>query len=439
MQRLILFIACLCLCACGDAATTTVGTTTTITSVASDPDVAVDANGNGLAAWSAFVNGHYQIQARMLNGGNGATIISNGSGDTSFPQVAFDSLGNAIAVWAQYVNARSDIWACRYSSSTGSWGAPVMISAADAVADAGYPDVGVDSAGNAVATWYQGNGTTNHFDVHTSRFTATSGTWSSPAIMNDLNFSAYRCRVGVNGSGKVILVWSQSQSDGSVSNAPQDIWVRNGTTSGTWGSPSKVNSLSGAVHDVYGQAAVALDNSGNGLVLWVQTAPNSPYVIHAARFEAAGSVWHPSTVITSTADNNCYGPRLAITATGDAIAVWHQQTTAGVFTAANRYTSGSGWGTSVSVSGTFELADTGAVNQDVAIDAQGNATVIWAEQTLATPTLAIYTNTFTINSGWGTPRLAGTAPVAVGEGFAAVGAAASPAGQVYLVWGLDYY
>lgn len=75
--------------------------------------------------------------------------------NASGPQVAMDSAGNAIAVWYQRTGTNTIIQASRFSGS--SWSAVTDLSAPGQ--DALDPQVAMDSDGNAIAVWSRYDGT----------------------------------------------------------------------------------------------------------------------------------------------------------------------------------------------------------------------------------------------------------------------------------------
>jgi len=404
---------------------------------AADPEVVVAANGSGLVVWSETVGAHSAIRARFLLGNSGAAVTLSTAGDAGLPKIAIDAVGDAIVVWTQYENARNDIWASRYAATARTWSMPIRISASSAVADANVPDAAVDDAGNAVVVWHQGDGRTNHFDVWSARYTAATDLWTAPALASDGVNSAYNPHVAVNGAGQGLAAWVQQQGDGTtVSNGPQDIWGRFAST-GTWGTGSRLNGVAGDVDWVYGQVAVALDSQGHGFALWVQGSGVLPFVVHAARF-AGASGWQPSAVITSNALDNCYGPHLAFDSTGNAVAVWQQQTGTGAYGGVNRFDIASGWGTSGAI-GNDVAGD--VYDPHVAIDGAGNATAVWYQWDTSgnqTNTINVMSNRSLAGGAWGSSRLVSAAPSG-GLTYPVPRVAANAMGQTLLVWGSDSY
>jgi len=238
--------------------------------VANDPDVAVDRSGKGLVVWSEFIASHYVIRARLLDGnGSGAVTLST-TGDSFLSKVAFDASGNAAVIWMASENNISNLWAIHYDAASGAWGTPLrVVSSASVATGVSTPSLAVDDQGNAIVTWYQGDGRNNHFDVWAATYATSADAWTSPFMVSDGINSAANSQVAVNAAGKGIIAWVQQQGDGTtVSNGPQDIYGRsvNTSTSG-WGPITKINAVGGNLNAVYGQVAVAADTRGNGLAL----------------------------------------------------------------------------------------------------------------------------------------------------------------------------
>jgi hypothetical protein len=350
--------------------------------------------------------------------------------------VAFDGNGNAIVVWTQDLASHNEIWASRFNAAGASWSAPTQLSAPGAGAwfSAYVPDLAVDSAGNAIVGWYQGDGRNNHFDVWFARYQVSGASWSAAAMISDGVNSAYLPRVAVNAAGNGLFAWQQEQGDGTtVSNAPKDIRARTVTTAGVWGNSTRINAVAGNVDDVYGQIAVAANATGGGAVLWVQRSGILPYVIHAAVY--AGG-WQASASITQNALDNCYGPQLSFDASGNAIAVWQQQTGTGAFGGFNRYVAGTGWGTSGQFVDTA-LGDT--YDPHVAVDAAGNATVTWYRWDSAFGTMDVMLNRYTVGTGWGTAQVSNATSFDGSLSYVVPRVASNAAGQTIAVWGVDTY
>jgi ribosomal protein L28 len=132
--------------------------------------VAVDPNGNAVAVWYQSDGTRTNIWANRFtptaSWGPAELIETDGAANASWAQVALDPNGNAVAVWTQSDGTRDNIWANRFTPTAG-WGAAELVEA-DNAGDAWEPQVAVDPNGNAVAVWYQSDGT--RFNVWANRF-----------------------------------------------------------------------------------------------------------------------------------------------------------------------------------------------------------------------------------------------------------------------------
>ncbi len=91
---------------------------------------------------------------------------------------------------------------------------------------------------------------------------------------------------------------------------------------------------------------------------------------------AASYTWGTAALIETDNAGNAFAPQVAVDSSGNAIAVWYQWDGTRYSIWANRYTSGSGWGTAA-------LIETdnagGASSPQVAFDSSGNAIAVWTQ------------------------------------------------------------
>jgi hypothetical protein len=155
---------------------------------------------------------------------------------------------------------------------------------------------------------------------------------------------------------------------------------------------------------------VAMDGSGNAIAVWRQdyTDPAtgfSGFVAMANRF-VPGAGWGTAGIISDGYLDSGYPPlyaRVAMNAAGTAVAVW-EQFDPGTFGSSNvtsiwsnRYTPGLGWGAATLV----EDRTTSAFAPQVAVDAAGNAVVVWLGGDSYSGR-SIWGNSFVAGTGWGT-------------------------------------
>jgi hypothetical protein len=186
-----------------------------------------------------------------------AVLIETESGTADYPQVAVDAVGNAVAVWGQWDGTRWNIWANRYEAGTG-WGSAVLIET-DNSGNAVHPQIAVDVAGNAVAVWYQSDGTWEN--IWANRYEAGTGWGSAVLIETDDSGSASGAQVAVDGAGNAVAVWDQL--DGTRYN----IWANRYEAGTGWGSAVLIETdNSGSVSE----PQVAVDGGGNAVAVWYQ-------------------------------------------------------------------------------------------------------------------------------------------------------------------------
>jgi NADH:ubiquinone oxidoreductase subunit len=179
------------------------------------PQVAMDGSGNAIAVWSQTDGPNDNILANRYisaTGWGGATLIeTNNLGNASGPQVAMDDGGNAIVVWSQTNGIKKSIWANRYRSGMGAgWDKAGLLEVKD-LGDASYPQVGMDSYGNAIAVWSQYDGANDNIWANRYLFGMD---WGTPELFNINNSEdAYDPDVAVNRDGSAIAVWRQYDPD----------------------------------------------------------------------------------------------------------------------------------------------------------------------------------------------------------------------------------
>ena len=199
-----------------------------------------------------------------------------------------------------------------------------------------------------------------------------------------------------------------------------------------------------------GSPQVAVDPDGNAIAIWTQD-DGGRFNLLANRFEA-GVGWGAPTLIERDDSGDARAPMLAIDPAGNAWAVWQQIvgppgseaspiSLAGHNIWGNRFVPETGWGEGrliksealvgdigLDASGTLTIlwtvdraiyadrfvpdigwAGAKPILEDVepgssvqlAVDAEGRAIAVWAERSVAPPTLEIYASRYVPNEGWG--------------------------------------
>lgn len=151
------------------------------------------------------------------------------------------------------------------------------------------------------------------------------------------------------------------------------------------------NAEAKAVLDDIASPIVAFDPIGNAIAVWYDTGAPL-YAIYADRY-VVNSGWQGKVVLSSNV--NMSAPQIAFDNMGNAFVVWCEDNGSrltDIYVA--RYVIGSGWKPKVNISSTTMRA----TNPAIAIDAAGNAIIVWREMVVSGHT--VYATRFLANSGW---------------------------------------
>ena len=176
----------------------------------SDPQVGMDATGRAYAVWSWYDSSAGQLQRKIVlrirsaSGvwGRFSTILST-IPNASEQRLAVNAAGDLAVVWRVVDNARG-ITQGYFRPAPGGF-VPVQ-TISNTTTDAYEPEVAIDGAGNAVATFVQGPGTPATDYIATS-FRPAAGPWGAAAPLSALG--GYEHHVAVNASGDAVATWSR--------------------------------------------------------------------------------------------------------------------------------------------------------------------------------------------------------------------------------------
>lgn len=207
------------------------------------------------------------------------------------------------------------------------------------------------------------------------------------ATLLDPNFGERRLpQVAVDAGGNALAVWQQFDA------GPQSIFSSRYTAGGSWDTPTPVEMENGSATG----PKIAMDASGNALAIWEQSEGGSVN-IYSNRY-TPGSGWGTPTPI-EIGDRDAFGSQIAMDASGNAMAVWRQSDGTRDNIWANRYTVGTGWSTATLI----ETDDGSGRNPQVTLDAAGNALAVWHQSDGTREN--IWSNRYIAGTGWGTSTL----------------------------------
>lgn len=177
------------------------------------PRVAMDGNGRAIAVWVDDVGGYRKVWSSRHAGSWSAPVrLDPASVNRSVePRVAMDPVGNAIAVWCENDGVRDNLVACRYDIGSG-WGSGALIENNNS-GPVSEPRLVMDYNGYATAVWLHRNPGAYTTDVWANRFVPGTG-FGTAAPISGPPIAASDVKLGIDGSGNLVTVWSQQAAVG---------------------------------------------------------------------------------------------------------------------------------------------------------------------------------------------------------------------------------
>lgn len=390
------------------------------------PQTAVDGRGNaGLAFAQYYENNSKLVQRVLLKERRDGTwadplllnqnLIFDGNGNYSYaqPQIAANANGRALVAWVQDVAAVGPPAVFKSEYFAGAWAHPQQIS--DAVSPSGarvegYKPVSVamDNSGQALISWLQlvpdgskriflseyrnwPEGDLSGAGWHWKNPADNSAFFSSGAFVVDSGGRHYighgsLPRVAMNNSGEAIAAYVQPVFDGGTKFAPQVV-VRE-YKNGAWGSPIDMNGYFFRQWSDVDQLRVAMNDQGAVVIAWQQSKLNTDGSILTAIYKAErrnGTWIRPQNVDTDRASplsHLAQNPQVAIDAQGNALLLWERviwATTPSVFSYTEAYqleSNGSTWQPAVTILPAL-VAGTSYRDLAVGMDGNGRAIIAW--------------------------------------------------------------
>lgn len=288
-------------------------------------------------------------------------------------QVRYDGLGNTVAVWRKAYDGVDSVWTATKSASATTFGTAKRISVAPGSGES--PSItdltlAVDAQGGAVAAWTSRFTTGATPDVVVAR--RANDVWTVGQTISD-GTAASSPSVAFPSVGTAYVAYRQTTQDYTQ--------VRVSTLAVANGTITPVQSIAPTSADA-AQPQLAFDAQGNGVLTWVETAVSfSPPYTGAVTLRAmtrkadVGPTFIGSQLVYTTRTTVIDDPAVALDAAGNATIVWGDRSTdtgaaKGVY-ASTRLLGSSGWpGAPVSTTGS---------EPTVAASTAGGAVVAWVE------------------------------------------------------------
>ncbi|MDX1409979.1 MAG: hypothetical protein R3330_17640, partial [Saprospiraceae bacterium] len=198
------------------------------------------------------------------------------------------------------------------------------------------------------------------------------GSWADAGLIENESGDAAAPAIAMDQAGNAMVVWRQTDNG-----TDEVMFRRYDAIADAWVPSSSLDSSAYGISE----PDVAMDSSGNALVVWnSQLYENGSYYLQVfARYWSADTEsWSVTKQISSDDIEGFFNPRIGFDDSGNAIAVWIREPAdsndpdALVY---NRYNTGGGsWGSPVEA---FDIEKDRYEPLDMAVDAQGNAIVVW--------------------------------------------------------------
>ena len=292
--------------------------------------------------------------------------VSDSTVDAERPQVGVDAAGNAVVT---FVAANAAPRTLRYATKPvgGPWsGADDLSDPAEGVASPFY-DLVVTPGGQATVAWQLYLPLPTDRRVIQSAVRASGGTFGEPETVSSATTDTWEPALAVNAAGVATATWYQvNATSGS------DIKAATRTADGTWSAAQDVSAAGG--YNV--SQDVVVDSAGTSTAVWTRSEVGQLGKIHYSS-RPAGGTWSTPQDLAPPAIGG-YGASTRPTwrstrATGSRRPT-SRTSSSGSFVAAATRAPGEPWAAGVPLS---PSGDGNASEPEVAMDAAGQATVIW--------------------------------------------------------------
>jgi hypothetical protein len=288
--------------------------------------IAADANGNFVVVWQSNgqdgsgpgIFGRYYDAAGTPLGGAEFRVNSYTTTAQQYPQVASSSTGDIVVVWESYPNqdgSSTGVFGRQFNAVGAPVGAEFVVNTYT-TGPQSFPAVASDANGDFVVVWSSDDGSNQ--GVFARRFDAAGSPQGSPFQVNSFTTGTQdHPSVAAQGSGGFVVAW---QSQGQDGNNYAVVARRYDAAGIPQGAEFRVNTYS---TDVQGRPRVALDASGNFVVVWSSLGQDSQsYGVFGQRYDSTGAAVGAEFQVNSYTSSDQYTPSVAFDAGGSFMVLW---------------------------------------------------------------------------------------------------------------------
>ena len=334
-----------------------------------DAVIAVDRNGAALAVWPQGFGdnvGVYSNRSQFGSSWGTAGPLGDTTRRAAQPALAINPAGEAFAIWAQSGDQLEDVWVSRFSPADG-WGQAATINSTVGMTTprdgAPLTDVAINDDRRAVAAWVQFDGFSDR--VWGNEYRPATG-WQLASRIDGSVGDARGPQVAIDGDGRALAAWTQS--DGRF----YRVWTSRFEGS-VWASPMRM-AFPGEGDAV--EVRIEMARDGRAVLVWLQLAELDRLgrgVVFANVYSPDGG-WEGATPLSDTETRRASAPRIAVSDSGLAVAVWRQNDGTSLLSRRRSF-GASRWQSR----GVLEQLERGAIDEpEISIEADGTAIVVWA-------------------------------------------------------------
>jgi hypothetical protein len=239
------------------------------------PKIAIDSSGKPVVAWAEAGN----INVKKWNGTSWDLLATTPGGVGS---MALDSAGNPIISWNQYIGINE----FKYDTFVKKWDGAAWVQLGTALdihanvilveGSTTTSAIAIDSTDNPIVTWSEWDGTAS-YNIYTKRWNGVSWIQLGTALDANVNQRALLPAIAINSSGQPIVTWVEGDS------VTDNVYVKrwNGTAWVQYGTTLDFDLTNNVFYP-----AIAIDSNANPIVTWCEYNASS-YNIYAKKWNGS--------------------------------------------------------------------------------------------------------------------------------------------------------
>ena len=284
--------------------------------------VAMDKNGNFVVTWESYLQdgSSYGVEGRRFDStgtpfGAEFQVNQHTTSDQGYPRVASDPQGNFIVAWQSdgQDGVGPGIFARRYDKSGTALGSEFQVN----TYTSGYqtnPSVATDAGGNFVVTWQSASQDGSGLGVFGQRYDNSGTKVGSEFPVNTYTTGDQATPyVAMDATGNFVVVWH-----GQGASSADAIFGRRFTSAGVGGAEFQVSTATSVAYP-----AVAMDKAGEFVIAYEGYVPGgSGRDAVARRYTAAAAPVGAEFRVNTTTTGDQFSPDVALDPNGNFIVAW---------------------------------------------------------------------------------------------------------------------